>query len=85
MSDEARFDDQSGAQLPAKHARDDAKGASGKRGDRGPDDSAINEGAELENPQAALGGADGVQKTSYVVGRTTDPDAATPERDDRTR
>jgi hypothetical protein len=29
----------------------------------------------LPNPEAALGGADAVQKTGYVVGRGTDPAA----------
>ena len=32
-----------------------------------------------ENPEAALGGADAVEKTTYVTGKGTDPEAMTPK------
>ncbi len=31
---------------------------------------------DLPNPEAAYGGADAVEKTSYVVGQGTDPEAS---------
>jgi hypothetical protein len=37
----------------------------------------------FENPQANLGGADAVDKTSYVTGRGPDPDATVPRSEPR--
>jgi hypothetical protein len=66
-----------GSQVPAEHAGDRPTAASGKRADGNRRDETINEvPGGLENPQAALGGADAVQKTSTIVGKGTDPDAA---------
>lgn len=66
-----------GSQVPAEHAGDRPLGASGKRAARDRADETINETPHgLENPPAALGDADAVQKTSTIVGKGTDPDAA---------
>jgi hypothetical protein len=35
----------------------------------------------FDDPQVNLGGADAVDKTSYVTGRGTDPDDTSPETD----
>ncbi len=37
----------------------------------------------FDNPQANLGGADAVDKTSYVTGRGTDPDETLPPTERR--
>ena len=38
-----------------------------------------------ENPEAALGGADAVEKTTYVTGQGTDPSAQKPPGEPRAR
>lgn len=74
MSDHDPKPELDGPQRPARHAGDDARGAAGNR-----DAGTVNEPPEgLENPQTARGGADDVQKTSYVTGKGTDPDAKGP-------
>ena len=74
MDEHTRAD---GSQRPAEHAGDRPPGASGKRAERDRGDATINEApGGLENPSAALGDADAVQKTSAIVGKGTDPDAA---------
>lgn len=45
------------------------------RGGGGPAQGMQSGTGRLENPEAALGGADAVEKTSAVVGRGTDPQA----------
>lgn len=66
-----------GSQRPAQHTGDRPAAASGKRAERDRSDSHVNEPpGGLENPVTALGGADAVQKTSTIVGKGTDPDAA---------
>ena len=65
------------SQRPAEHAGNRPLGASGKRAEHDRGDARINEApGGLENPHTALGDADAVQKTSAIVGKGTDPDAA---------
>jgi hypothetical protein len=45
--------------------------------DRPPDEGSVPQD-RYRNPEAALGGADAVEKTTYVTGKGTDPSAARP-------
>jgi hypothetical protein len=58
-----------GPDRAAEHARSDPGGESTRR-EPGPDQSR----SRYEHAEAALGGADAVEKTTYVVGEGTEPD-----------
>jgi hypothetical protein len=58
-----------GPERPAEYARNAPAGESTRR-EPGPDQSP----ARYEHPEAQLGGADAVEKTTYVVGEGTEPD-----------
>jgi hypothetical protein len=44
-----------------------------------PTDGGMFDPDRYENPEAALGGADAVEKTTYVTGSGTEPEAQKPE------
>ena len=62
-----------GPDRTAEHARTDASGESTRR-EVGPDQST----RRYDHPEAQLGGADAVEKTTYVVGEGTEPDRQPP-------
>jgi hypothetical protein len=66
---ESELGGRKGPDRPAEQARGEPVGESTRR-EAGPDQSS----ARYEHAEAALGGADAVEKTTYVVGEGTEPD-----------
>jgi hypothetical protein len=63
------------AQRPAERARQGGRTDAGTPHER-PAELSVDQGVDrYANPEAALGGADAVEKTSYLVGEGTEPSA----------